>query len=472
METWYVTLLVLCTATFVAMLVVYLRHPAKSWFHPLTIYLFFHGLSFVVRPWLSIIYKYDLIYRGYAFSPSWEARCVALVATALGLVVFASAVLFVGNRPLEFGASPALDRREIYRPHFLIVGALLLPFFAYGIYLGWQYRMTDLSFTELDPRTGHQSMVGASGYAMGMFNLVSFFIPVFVWLYRFRWPALLIAGAVVLMMQGIGTRGPTVTALFATSCFYLYDRRRLWFDRRILIATIAAFFVFNFIGVDRGKAIRELFIQDNADTWVSPYEDAPLEGMDFGNLEMVEFLTNAIPNQTGTYEYFLDQLQIFTEPIPRALWHDKPEGQPIRLFYLWRYGTPYGMTRSLPGEGWANLGFLGVVLWCALWGFALGKFYNWFAVGPKNPFRLSLYFCILALMIVCYRDGLLLSVLRYSFFIILPLGAWRLLATISLGRSSPPAQAIAPVAPTAEPRARRRQGDVPAVVPRAWRTSG
>lgn len=469
----YIFLLVASIVVFGAVCIVYVRHPAASWFHPLTLYLVFHGLSFVLRAWMGYYFEYDLIYRGYHFTPDAYAKNMALVVTNLGLVAFAAAVLWVGKTPLRLEDNVAGDRREQALPSFLLLSIFLVPAFAYAIYIGWTFRMTNKELVLFDPVTGVRTLTETNGYTMGMFNVAVFLLPVFAWLFRFRPWALVLLAITFFLLQGIGTRGPTIAALFCLACFYLYDKRRLWFDWRVMALVVPVFMIFTAVGEDRGKAIREFFVTDTSTVWENKNYDKPLEGMDFGNLEMIEFLTNTVPRKTGTHEYFVDQLQIFTEPIPRALWKDKPYGQPIRLFYLFRYGTPIGMTRSLPGEGWTQLGLIGVVLWCGLWGIALGKFYEWFVRNPKTPFRLAAYFCMFSLMIVCYRDGLLLSVMRYGLFVIGPILAWKAVSVAfseSAARGEASGAYRPPRGPVGGPAAAGRGEPARSLVPRAWRT--
>jgi len=264
----------------------------------------------------------------------------------------------------------------------------------------------------------------------------------------------------LILLFGIGTRGPTIFALACIMSFYLYEHRRPWLSPTVMLGIAASAGLFAAIGDDRGKAIRNMFTQD-VSTVHSSKTAAPLERMDFANMEMLEFLVQTVPDRTGSYEYFVDQLQIFTEPIPRSLWKDKPVGQPIRFFSLYDYGYPIGITRSLPGEGWMQLGLVGVILWCGLWGWALGTIHDRYVKSRQSPFQTYAYFALLALMVVCYRVGLLLSVLRFGLFAFAPAllwyGIWRLQGNathppIATGASSTPA-----FAPGDSPAERRRR---------------
>jgi len=182
-------------------------------------------------------------------------------------------------------------------------------------------------------------------------------------------------------------------------------------------------FLFQIVGVDRGTTIRQWFIEDRsslADNVDRLKELRFLEGMDFANLEFFEYLVYAVPQRTGTYGYFLDNLQLLTQPIPRVLWSGKPVGPPIQLFSLFDYGYPIGMTYSLPGEGWVQLGYLGVIIWCALFGWLFGLGYNRFQKSSHgNPIVLT-YLLFLPLSLTFFRDGFLLTIVQTAVFFLFP----------------------------------------------------
>ena len=150
--------------------------------------------------------------------------------------------------------------------------------------------------------------------------------------------------------------------------------------------------------------------------------------MDFGNLEYFEFLVYAVPQRSGSYEYFANNLMLFTEPVPRVLWPGKPVGSPVKFFELFDYGYPIGMTRSLPGEGWTQLGWLGIVIWCGLWGLAFGKLYDRFVTTGQSTFWVMAYMTFIAMLVVVYRDGTIITVMRQGLFYFFPIILWKVFA--------------------------------------------
>lgn len=144
---------------------------------------------------------------------------------------------------------------------------------------------------------------------------------------------------------GTGGRGPFVSAAAACILLWLYDRRRRFPAPRAVAAILAVAVLFLGVGVDRGQALRQIIGVDNASqVEIQRRKDQPMETMDLANIEFLEYLVYAIPEKTGTYDYFLSSLQVLTEPIPRVWWKGKPVGSPIKLYSLFDYGFPIGMT--------------------------------------------------------------------------------------------------------------------------------
>ena len=97
----YQALLYGSVVVFAAMLAVYLRSGRASMFHPATVYLAFHFVTFVVRPFFAFYYNYDLIYTVYDFNPSWDEKITVVLAANLGVVVFTLASLAFGNAAIS-----------------------------------------------------------------------------------------------------------------------------------------------------------------------------------------------------------------------------------------------------------------------------------------------------------------------------------------------------------------------------------
>ena len=238
----------------------------------------------------------------------------------------------------------------------------------------------------------------------------------------------------------------------------------------LVIPLVALFYV---VGQDRGSV--RTFLEDGKIVEVRE-ETGFMETMDWANMEFFEYLVETVPRKTGTYGLFVDNLQVFTEPVPRKLWKDKPIGAPIKMFNLFDYGNPIGMTYSLPGYGWMQLGYAGVVLWCGLWGWCLGAIYSWFVRSRQGNFHVAFYFAFLPIFVIAFRDGGLVTILRTGVFYVTPVLVW--MWTSQAMRIEDPAALTRRAALRAGRLARQTPGTPgrtrPAgeeIVPRAWRGS-
>lgn len=407
----------------------YWRSPAFSMFHPLTFYLAFHGILFVVRPIIAWIGDYKGIYYTYQFTPSLEIKTTAIYAATLGMLCFAFFCLRSGRMPMRFAMDQAIaeERRRLSQV-FVWVLAICGPLAAYSLMKSFG---ADSNFEGLkvDAATGVTINTQKIGYVTDLQLMAVSLCSLVVWLARFRLWSFLPIIAFIMLRAGTGGRGPFVAAMVSAGLFYLYEKRIRYPGPRVVLGAAAVLAFFSFVGNDRGESIRQLTGLQEQDVFEKTENtERFLEGMDFGNMEYLEYLIYVIPEKSGTYDYFLDNFQVFTEPVPRIFWPGKPVGEPFRRIWLFEYGSPVGMTRSLPGEGWYALGWLGVVLWCSLWGHALGRIYTRFASGSQTTFKTACYMVFLPTLIVALRDGGILTIVRQTGVYLTPVFVWFVIA--------------------------------------------
>lgn len=406
------------------------RLPSFSVFHPLFVYLLFHGFIFVFRPIVAYLGEFRAIYEIYQFTPSPSDKLTALVGSNIGMLSFAFFSLRTGSAEMTFRQdSFAVAERNRLVPSALWAIAFTAPIGLYSLL--WLFNQSSLDASEMvmDKGTGTFINTSANGYLIESSLMLATVCVLIGWLFRFRIIALLPLLVFVVGRAGTGGRGPFVTAVICLGLLWLYEHRRKLPSMRTVWGGIAVILLFTAIGQDRGRSIRQWFGTDYTLDQSSTRELKFLEGMDFGNLEYFEFLVYAVPQRTGSYEYFADNLMLFTEPVPRVLWPGKPVGSPVKFFELFDYGFPVGMTRSLPGEGWTQLGWLGVVIWCGLWGLAFGKLYDRFVTTGQSTFWVMSYMTFIAMLVVVYRDGTVMTVMRQGLFYFMPILLWKVFAT-------------------------------------------
>lgn len=405
----------------------YLRQPAASAFHPVTFYLFFHGVLFTLRPILARLYGFDQIYRAAQFTPTMAEKITVLLGADLALAVFVLLCVRVGRDRLTLAPGAARRERE---PRFtlslLLTFALCLPPALISLASRLGDNFADAASTMiLDPRSGQTVNTVDNGYFTDSILMLMPLILLFAWAGRFRWWALMPLGAFVIAKAQTGGRWPFVMTSIAVALYWMYERRLRWFPPRALLAALPIVVLFTIVGADRGAGLRALAAGREVTTAGTYFVDRPLEAMDYANMEFFEFAVHIVPAKTGTYDYFLDNLQLLTEPIPRVLWPSKPYGPPIKLFYLYDHGPAIGMTWAIAGAGWMEAGWIGIVLWTALFAWFYGALYRWFVRSDQSRYKTAVYMLALAITLQVYRDGSLVTIAKTSFFPMLPFLIWR-----------------------------------------------
>ncbi|MDP3906639.1 O-antigen polymerase [Novosphingobium sp.] len=427
----YEAALTLSVISLLGVTLYYVRMPAFSVFHPLSFYLLFHGFIFVFRPVIAHLNDFQFIYRLYQFTPSYEDKLTVILASNLGMIAFAFFSLQAGHNPMRFKQDTfAVAERNRLVATAMWVLAICLPIGAYSLQLTWERATADVSIMVMDAGTGTFINTSGNGYLAEAQLMLATACAMIGWLFRFRLLALMPLAAFVIFRAGTGGRGPFVSAAVCLGLLYLYEHRQRVPSPRVIGLALGLIGLFAVIGLDRGESVRALVSGSEVEQVGLQSDDQKwLEGMDFGNLEYFEYLVYAVPQRTGSYEYFANNLMLFTEPVPRVLWPGKPVGSPIKFFELFDYGFPIGMTRSLPGEGWTQLGWLGVIIWCGLWGLGLGTLYQKFTNGTQTTFAVLGYMVLMSTLVVVFRDGSLVTIMRQGIFYFAPILLWKLLSS-------------------------------------------
>lgn len=425
----YESALLLAVACFVAVTIYFTRSEVFSFFHPLTIYLAFHGFIFVFRPILSYLLDYRAVYRVYQFMPSASDKLTVILASTLGMLVFTFMCLQRGHVPMQFKQDTfaVAERNRLVAPALWAL-AICIPLGVASLLLRWTEVATDARTMVMDQGTGTFMNTSSNGYIAEAQLMLATCCAMLGWFFRFRLLSLMPLAGFIIFRAGTGGRGPFVTAAVCLGLVYLYEHRMRVPTLRLVMLGVAVVALFTAVGSDRGRSIRTMIGDDNTLETNYRADDKFLEFMDYANQEYFEFLVYAVPQRTGSFEYFADNLQLLTEPIPRALWSDKPVGSPVKFFYLFDYGYPIGMTRSLPGEGWVQLGWLGVIIWCGLWGYMLGLTYRKFVEGSQSAIAVLSYLMLTAMLIIVFRDGTLMTLFRQAIFYFFPIIVWRFFA--------------------------------------------
>jgi len=144
----------------VAVLGVFLASGQASVFHPLSTYLAFHLVVFIIRPVLALCFGFEHEWYYMRIPASERLIFRALGVSSVGLVVFAIASLACGRCRAEFRSAspPAFTREE--RRALVLTTLILAPLILYSI------RAVTGGEMGLENRGGTFVMTGATGYTV------------------------------------------------------------------------------------------------------------------------------------------------------------------------------------------------------------------------------------------------------------------------------------------------------------------
>ena len=426
--------LVLHGTLFLAVAAAVLARQRAALADPVTLYLIFHGLVFVVRPTMVHLFGFDDQWRHMRFTPDAAQFVQTLAVTSLGLLAFAGAAHAVDRpRPEVPPAAPAPDRAA--RQAFAVILALLLPPALFGAWMDAGIFGSFAGRGEVgvvqDPRSAHTYFQGTTAYVVKAHNLLIPLAALGVWLARYRWWSFLPLLAVVGYRAYLGSRWGLVVALAIVLLLYLHDRDRRWPRLAAVAAVVPLLLGFHALGENRDALRAALGLGESrpaatARAWSETW-DRGVERLDtpsFANFDYLAYVVAVVPERSRTYSYFTQHLALFTRPIPRVLWPDKPRGPPIQRVDLNAHGWFGTRTVSLPGDGWRSAGWLGVVLTCGAVGAALSAAYAWYRRHRDRLFPTALYCCYLPTVALWYRGGELVNAVRFGFWMVLPVLLW------------------------------------------------
>ncbi len=395
-----------------------------SLMHPAIWYLGFHLVVFVLRPILVHGFGFTAEWYYMGFHPSDAVFVRTLAVSSMGLLVFVGACLIAGWTEVGFTPREPRALTPVQKRGLFFATLALLPLVAWLIYAtrkginrelaGAAYIMTD-----------------STGYLNEAQNVLTPLVCVWLVATRFHWLNLLPMALYLGYRSWYGWSRWTillfVAMVVATYCWY---HRKKWLPWWSILAAVPIFLLFNVLGHNR--ELLKSYLEGEP---VMTYESLPgittleqmklrYDGPDFANFDFLAYIVAVVPECTRDFTYGLQHLQLFTEPVPRILWKGKPVGPPVKTINAFEYGNFLGLTVSLPGDGWMSGGWAGLVLTTGLAGAVLGRCHRRFWMAKDRPIFALFYLAGLAMLPQLYRDGSLVSLMKFLLFTWLPFLLW------------------------------------------------
>lgn len=389
----------------------------------LFVYLAFHFIVFVQRPLVVYFFGVDSEFIFMIYHPPDSVFVETLFISDVGLTSFTifylAALGFTPRMPtLE---PPRIERSDKWA--FGLAFLILSPLIGYSFFLAFTMRQaydTDVLFElsklniTIDPTTGARLLTDTTAYVLFARYMAFPFSIFFALVMRSGWWAYLPLTFCLFVSLQLGERWPLVVGLLVALLVILYSHRLTTFRIRHYLIILAALALFVIIGQNR-NAILSGDLDLNVGLSRSSFGNHP----DFANFEFLTYVVGKVPSVSGTYSYFTQYLGVLTQPVPRALWPDKPIGSPINLVNLEAYGHFASRTTSLVGDGWMSLGYPGVVLTMGLVGGLYGRIFRLFCRQSISVYFYCGYFWVVALLLQWARDGSY-KILDFFFFCLSP----------------------------------------------------
>ncbi len=407
---------------------------SASMFHPLTLYLIFHALVFVLRPILVHLAGFDQVWLFIGYWPDARHFVLTLAVSSVALMAFALACGWAGNVRPDLSRAPLFAFDTVDIAAFVTTALLLAPLAVYSAV----QRQAGASFDgsgdvqmERDPMTGQPIYTNTTGYIAEAHSMGLPLTLGVIWVCRFHPLSFIPFAGFVAYRAYLGWgRWAIIMGILGLVLLVLYRERARWFRLWHLAAALPVLALFNILGNNR-DALRDILAGDAGLSSLFRTSaggggraiDA-LANQDLANFDFLAFILWAVPEQSGTYSWFTQYLQLFTEPIPRLLWPDKPVGAPLKWVSLHDYGNFANLTTSLPGDGWLSGGWIGMIVTMVAVGLILGRLHRWFwTVGFLNRYAVLFYCAFLPLSLQWFRDGNI-TIVKFGFFSLLPILLW------------------------------------------------
>ena len=312
---------------------------------PLIIFLLFHFISFVLKPLLIINFSFVNVYNYIGFQREDVNFVKTIYISIIGFISFLIGFsIFIKNKDLKKNVLLNLQfkkyKSDTYdRKIFILLSVFIIPIGVLS--LNELYQMH--TRTSISNIYGIRVFVNTTGYYIYANIALGSLFLLFAYLRNFSLFSLIPLIIYIYFRFDFGwNRGSFIMILFALGILYFFYNVNK--KKQIFIFFIFLLAIFQFTGRSRGG--------------LSFYQ---FDSLDLSNFESLSFIIKNVPYNTGSLTYFTQYLQLFTEPIPRILWENKPIGAPIKYFNLMDYGNVTGLTNSLIGDGWMSFKYIGVI---------------------------------------------------------------------------------------------------------------
>jgi hypothetical protein len=370
-----------------------------SAFHPAVLYLFCHVYTITVR----------LLMLQAGAAPSVPLPQVLRAAFVSDMALIGVTIVFLHlarTAGQQMRRRPEAKGRMLQSRYVVTVAAVALIIGLAGM---WNLRFAGVDVVA-------QKTFGAWSGSSWLWITVYWPIQAAVmWHYIFGYrPLALVLTAAIFVLTALSEARFPIVIFGIFFCLSFLSRRGLrWPPTRIVIALAILAVVWFPLKVISASAWAGDDLSAIGQKAMRYTEDAVSKGGgDFQFLDEAAMVMTLV-DEHGHYFYGTTLLPLLVSPVPRAWWPDKPALNQ----YLHDIQSPdkpiakLGMISLLIGEGYANGGYIGAVLFPMLAVWCFGRAYFAAIQKPHNSLGKFAYLVLLPTLIQVFRDGLLAVVI-------------------------------------------------------------
>lgn len=382
------------TVLFIVAVMLLVRRGA--FWHPLTMYLLFHGYTVTWRAWQLVAGAPPLYYGQPEREVITSDELVrAVIYSDLALIAFAAGCWW-GYKVADSRSQRPVERRPINRTVIFLVCLFCLPAGVTAFLSIQAGNFSDNFFTQ----TQYFAVM-----AMWPFGCLSLLIAA----YGFRTVLVVPLG---LYLFVVGTQGyhrhMLLLPLIFLTCYFLQGRDRRWPNVALLVAAACLLLIFPRLkqigrAYQAGDNQEALHLVTEAFVTKSSYEEA------VSNEQFLDQMAGAISLVDDAEVVFKGRtyLAVLTLPVPRTVWKGKP-GLADHLEVISTPLRPFiaeGRIITYTGEAYFNFRLAGVLLAPLLLAYVLTVWCMRATAGPMDRFGRYVYCVFVMSFLQLYRDG-------------------------------------------------------------------
>jgi oligosaccharide repeat unit polymerase len=322
----------------------------------------------------------------------------------------------------------------------------------FGVYI----KMSGLSWLRLLSLGQVHSALSPADSALGsenafqnyLYSTVDWLTVAFMLLYAFsrrgRLWLLPIFVCLLLIYTTIGFRYRVVILVMAPALYWYLGRRRRPGVAAMAAAALCGIAMIGVIGNTR-RAFRTGTQVDAEKLSVASAGESFTRSLNIYQPYLA--MTDAFPNR-HRFLWGSSFVYLLVQPIPRQLWHDKPEA-PVRMInrtILNDVAAKSGVAYPNVGEFYVNFGVLGIAVGMWLFGISLRVLYEYLRKHEENDWGRVVYALALPFLVQVISRGYFVQIVQEACFLFGPLYAGMWLTRQRSGRlqraAAPPAQLV------------------------------